>query len=87
MKELSRKTGMTSDLFRVEDVVTPSCGSLAGAVGEVSAVDRYVTIRFAEPLKKYPDDPARRASREWRYEPSNVRLVAFPKRKLNVKKD
>lgn len=85
--ELPRKTGMTLDLFRVDDVVAPSSGHLAGLRGVVVELDRYVHIEFHRPVKKYPDDPVKPASRKWRYEPSNVRLVAFPARKLGVKKD
>lgn len=87
MKELPRKTGMTLDLFQVGDVVTPSCGHLRGLEGKVVDIDRFVTIQFPKPVRKYPDEPTKPALDAWRYEASNVRLVAFPARKLRTKKD
>ena len=80
------KTWMTADLFHVGDIVSPSCGAIAGKRGVVTNVGRYITIEFPRMVRKYPNDPMKPASCEWRYEPSNVRLEAFPKRRLDVKK-
>lgn len=80
------KTDMTIDLFRVGDVVSPSCGALAGRRGVVTHLGRYVTIEFPKAVRKYPSDPWKKAQCRWRYEPSNVRLEAFPKRRLGVNK-
>lgn len=79
------KTWMTVDLFHVGDIVSPSCGALAGKRGIVVNVGRYITIMFPRVVKKYPNE-LRPAQREWRYEPSNVRLEAFPRRRLRVDK-
>ncbi len=76
------KTWMTADLFRLGDVVSPSQGLLAGQRGMVVNIDRYITIMFPRPVRKYAERPP---LREWRYEPSNVRLEAFPPRRLRVK--
>lgn len=80
------KTEMTADLFRVGDIVAPSCGSLTGVKGVVADVRRYVTIMFPKEVRKYPNEPTKSARREWRFEPSNVRLLAFPRRPLKVRK-
>lgn len=76
------KSFMTSDLFRVGDVVSPTFGLLKGVKGVVSDVGRTVAIDFPRKVRKHMDSAPRST---WCYIPDNVRLEAFPKRKLRVR--
>ena len=87
MSGYPNKTNMPIELFRIGDVVSPSCGFLTGVRGVVAEIDRYVTIQFSRPVQKYPQDPSKGFRTCWRYEASNVRLEALARRKPSVKKD
>ena len=80
------KSWMVAELFHERDIVTPSFGALAGVRGVIAHVGPYITIEFPRSVKKYPHDPMSRASCRWGYEPSNVRLIAFAKPLLRIKK-